>query len=136
MGYLPGVMLERGHTVLLVDDDAPHRNALGMLLEGQGFEVTMAGDGAEAWEKLRAGLRPCVVVLDLIMSGVSGWGFRRLQMTDPQLADIPVVVVSGLPDPKAAASELGAVEVLPKPALATRLLALVERNCARRHVPS
>lgn len=128
------MMLGRSHTVLLVDDDIPQRNALGMLLEGQGFDITAASDGTEAFEKLRAGLRPCVVVLDLIMEGMSGWRFRRLQMGDPELADIPVVVVSGHPDAKAAALGLGAVEVLGKPALATRLLALVEQHCARRHV--
>jgi CheY-like chemotaxis protein len=129
-------MVVRGHTVLLVDDDAPQRNALGMLLEGQGFDITVASDGGEAFEKLRAGLRPCVVVLDLLMDGMSGWRFRRLQMSDPELATIPVVVVSGHPDAKAAASGLGAIEVLPKPALATRLLALVDRHCPRRHAAS
>lgn len=83
------------HGVLLVEDDADTRDALLALLEGSGYEVTVADNGRRALAALRMGLRPCVILLDLAMPVMDGFAFRRSQLDDPDLAAIPVLVVSG-----------------------------------------
>ena len=53
-----------------------------------------ARDGAEALALLASGLRPAVILLDLHMPNVDGWEFRKRQLQDAALAEIPVAVVS------------------------------------------
>jgi CheY-like chemotaxis protein len=81
--------------ILIVDDDNDVRAALSELLEAEGFSVEGAPDGREALARLRASkVHPAVILLDLMMPGMDGWDFRNEQMRDPQLAAVPVVVVS------------------------------------------
>ena len=81
--------------ILVVDDEPDIREAISELLEQEGYEVVGAGDGAEALSKARA-TRPTVVLLDLMMPGMNGWEFCARQRGDPELAGIPVIVVSAL----------------------------------------
>src|SRR6059036_452018 len=84
--------------VLVVEDNAEVRRALVALLEGEGHRVAEAVDGVSALRLLRAGeVRPCLIVLDLMMPRMSGWDFRAEQSSDRRLASIPVVVVSADP---------------------------------------
>ena len=83
------------HWVLLVEDDADTRDALSLLLEHNGYDVTVTDNGRAALDALRSGWRPCVILLDLSMPYMSGYAFRQAQLHDPRLADIPVLVVSG-----------------------------------------
>jgi two-component system response regulator MprA len=119
------------HAVLLVDDQADSRDALVLLLQSQGFAVHVARDGQEGLEALQRGLRPCLVVVDLMMPRMDGWEFRQRQLMDPQFADIPVVVVSGYPNVDTVAAGLGVREVLRKPLSAAMLLGLVNLHCPR-----
>jgi len=81
--------------ILIVDDDTDVRCALSEMLEEEGFAVEGVRDGREALARLRAGtVHPAVILLDLLMPGMDGWDFRNEQMRDPQLATVPVVVVS------------------------------------------
>jgi CheY-like chemotaxis protein len=80
--------------ILIVDDDNDVRNALSELLEEEGFSVEGAPNGREALARLRGGAHPAVILLDLMMPGMDGWDFRSEQMRDPQLAAVPVVIVS------------------------------------------
>ncbi len=82
-------------SILLVEDDADVRDSTRMLLELEGYQVETAQNGLEALARLRAGLRPCLVLLDLDMPVMDGLTFRTYQLVDPQLAHIPVVVFSG-----------------------------------------
>lgn len=80
---------------MIVDDDNDVRSALAELLEEEGFSVVGAPNGLEALARLRAGMvHPAVILLDLMMPGMDGWDFRSEQMRDPELANVPVVVVS------------------------------------------
>ena len=88
-----------------------------MLLEREDYRVDCAGDGEEALDLLRRGERPALILLDARMPGCDGWCFRAEQRADPDLADIPVVVISG-----ADASALGAAGHLRKPFEPTELL--------------
>lgn len=81
-------------SILIVEDDADIRESLGEALELDGYLVTRAENGREALRMLRAGLTPAVILLDLVMPVMSGWQFRQVQLADPALAGIPVVVVS------------------------------------------
>ena len=71
------------------------RDALATLIEQRGYDAVAVGSGREALDVLAGGLRPCAIVLDLVMPEMDGFAFRRAQLADPQLAAIPVLVVSG-----------------------------------------
>ena len=82
-------------SVLVVDDESDIREAVAEVLADEGYVVHGAGDGAEALRKARA-VHPDIVLLDLMMPGMNGWEFRAAQKGDPELSDIPVVVLSAL----------------------------------------
>jgi CheY-like chemotaxis protein len=80
--------------VLVVEDDMAIRQALMDAIQADGYRVETASNGLEALEKLRWGLRPCLIVLDMQMRLMTGWEFRAEQMKDPMLAKIPVVAMT------------------------------------------
>jgi CheY-like chemotaxis protein len=85
-------------SVLLVDDDQALREMLEEILLSEGFRVTCTSNGLEALEVLRAGLRPGVILLDLMMPVMDGFAFREEQLRDSALANIPVVVFTAAQD--------------------------------------
>jgi CheY-like chemotaxis protein len=85
---------DAGQTVLIVEDDELIRRAMQMVLEWEGYRVDCANNGLEALDYLRAGARPSVILLDVMMPVLDGEQFRRQQLSDPALASIPVIVVS------------------------------------------
>ena len=103
------------HTVLIVDDDEDIVDTVRMVLTRRGWQVESAGEGAAGLERLRNGLRPEVVLLDLMMPGINGWQFCEALRADPELRGIPVVVVSGAGDVGEKARSVGAVGHLRKP---------------------
>jgi CheY-like chemotaxis protein len=109
--------------VLVVDDERDIRLAMAEALEDEGYEVDTARDGAEALAHLRA-FHPQVVLLDLMMPGMDGWEFRRMQRLDPELALIPVVVISAL----GAVKDLDAQDYIQKPFELDQLLSVVGRH--------
>jgi CheY-like chemotaxis protein len=81
--------------ILVVDDDPMVREALFDLLTDEGFLVSVAVNGADALERLRAGaVPPALIVLDLAMPVMDGYGFLDCLHSDPQLTGIPVLVFS------------------------------------------
>src|SRR2546428_350964 len=74
------------HQVLVVDDDLAVRESMRSVLEGEGYAVTAAENGLEALQHLRNGLRPEVILLDLLMPVMDGWQFLRELRQDPELA--------------------------------------------------
>ena len=128
----PGGAVElEPRTILVIDDDPPILEGLSELLEGEGYDVAVAGDGQAALEQLRRGLRPCAIVLDLMMPAMDGWDFRHEQLKDAELSGIPVIVVTatGFSETSVKA-QLGVMEVVPKPLSPERLLAAIERCCS------
>jgi CheY-like chemotaxis protein len=121
--------------VLIVEDDAHTREMLATLLATQGFHPVAAEDGLEALHLLRAVRRrapdvPCLVLLDLTMPRLGGQEFRRAQLGDPTVANVPVAVMSGAIDAEERALALGAVATLMKPIDLDRLLGIVRLYCA------
>lgn len=116
--------------VLLVEDDADTREVLRLILEADGMEVTCAQDGLDALERLeevhrRDPLTPCAIVLDYMMPRFSGAQFRARQLTNPEIADVPVIVVSAVSDLEAQAQSMHPFAVLQKPIDPDQLTSLV-----------
>lgn len=65
------------------------------ILDAEGYRVIGAYDGQEAIDRLREGVRPSVVLLDLMLPRKDGRQFRAEQLADPRLASIPVIAYSG-----------------------------------------
>jgi CheY-like chemotaxis protein len=121
--------------VLIVEDDASTRDMLAALLATAGFHAVAAEDGLEALHLLRTVRRrapqtPCLVLLDLKMPRLGGGEFRRAQLGDPTVANVPVAVMSGATDAEQRAAALGAVATLMKPLDVDKLLTVVRRYCA------
>ena len=122
-----------GHgPILIVDDDPDIRSAVGELFELTGHAVVTAGDGSEALSRLREGLVPCLILLDLEMPLKDGIAFRREQLADPALAAIPVILHSNRSDAANIAAQLRAVAHVSKSANFDALLPLVTAHCYRR----
>jgi CheY-like chemotaxis protein len=120
--------------VLVVDDDYDIREAMSDVLVAEGYSVVTAADGGEALERLRNGVRPDVVLLDLMMPRVSGLEVIDALRKDESLCEIPVVVCSANrgygPD------DLGVHDVLRKPVSVEELLEAVARAIRpRRPLP-
>jgi CheY-like chemotaxis protein len=97
----------------VVEDDSHSAELLSVYLEGAGYRVALARDGAEGLELARR-LRPRAVVLDILLPRLDGWELLARLKADPATADSPVVVVSML-DERSKGLALGAVEYLVKP---------------------
>ena len=80
--------------ILLVEDNVEFRAALAATLQDAGYEVETAGTGLEALDKLRWGLRPRAILLDLRMPAMNGWDFRTEQKKIPALEAIPVIAMT------------------------------------------
>lgn len=115
--------------VLIVDDDDGFRSVLMELLQGFGYDVLCAENGLVALELLRRGLRPCLILLDLMMPKMNGWEFLECQRQEPALAHIPVAILSGVDRLDAKAASLGVSTLLRKPVELDTLLEVVARNC-------
>jgi len=116
-------------TVLVIDDAEDVCVALTELLEEEGFAVRTARDGREALDLLLGGLRPCAILLDLMMPGMNGWDFRAKQMRVPELAAIPVAVLSASYNAKSTLAQLGDIDFFAKPAPTSAIVAFVKRHC-------
>lgn len=120
------------HAVLIVDDDPDIREALRQIIEKCGHSVATAGNGAEALDTLRAGVRPSVILLDLMMPVKDGFEFRAEQRQDEALANLPVIVLSAHYNSKQHALALGAVAHFQKPIIdLVGLLSVVDEYCGK-----
>lgn len=120
--------------ILLVEDDPESRACMSSLLELEGYAVVTAADGEEAMRRLRGGLEPGLIVLDLMMPGMDGFQFRKEQLQDPKLSAIPVVIYSGHHDPKANAALLEPQAYIQKPIDIETFLGLVGAHFTRPQV--
>jgi CheY-like chemotaxis protein len=118
-----------GRRVLLVEDDFLTREAVTLVLAGEGYMVAAAASGREALEHLHQHGRPDLILLDLRMPRMDGRQFRQELARDEVLAAIPVLVVSACGDARQQADELGAVACLQKPVDTGQLLDAVRRWC-------
>ncbi len=115
--------------VLIVDDDADARGAIADLLEDAGYDVLCAANGREALVRLSLrGVRCDLILLDLLMPVMNGWDFRRLQRQTPEIAHIPVLLMSAGAHLAVVREELKADGSMTKPVAEVDLLQLVKRH--------
>jgi twitching motility two-component system response regulator PilH len=86
------------HKILVVDDSPTELAMLSALLQGAGFEVVTARDGADALEKLIQE-RPRIVLLDVVMPGKNGFSLCRQIRSDSNLAGVPIILVTSKNQP-------------------------------------
>ncbi len=112
-------------SVLVIDDDPAVRNIMSRTLAKDGLRVVEAVDGQQGLQLARS-ITPDVITLDVLMPGMDGWAVLGKLKEDPDLADIPVVMVS-IVDEKNMGFALGASEYLTKPIDRDRLSAILRR---------
>jgi PAS domain S-box-containing protein len=119
-GVAQGPSAQKGR-VVVAEDDVTVREALGDVLEGQGYVVLLASNGAEALALLRSRPAPTVAIVDLAMPVMDGWAVLAERDRDAQLRAIPVIVISGQRgiEEKVAAAHASCLQ---KPVMAGRLL--------------
>jgi two-component system alkaline phosphatase synthesis response regulator PhoP len=119
---------------MVVEDDRDTREVVKLILELEGMDVTEASDGFEALERLHRlreadPHRPCAIVLDIMMPRCSGAEFRKRQLDDPLIADVPIIVLSAIAD-QLRVDELQPFAKVPKPFDPDQLVTVVRRACS------
>jgi CheY-like chemotaxis protein len=116
------------HRILIVDDEPDIADTLAIILRQVGYETSTAEHGAAALARLREGFDATVVLLDLMMPVMDGETFLCEQRDDPDLARIPVVLLSGDHVRLAAATSPSVVARLAKPIELTQLFDAIQRE--------
>ncbi len=88
--------MPNSHRLLLIEDDPDTRGSLYQLLTHEGYSVLTADDGQQAFDLLERGIRPSLIMIDLMLPRVSGFDLIRHLRTDPELRLIPTVVITAL----------------------------------------
>jgi two-component system chemotaxis response regulator CheY len=122
-------------TVLIVDDDGDVREALSDLFEGEGYVVVCEPSAESALERMRAGFRPRLMIVDQLLPGMMGDRLLEICRRDPELAAVTAVILTG-EDPASSSWSAPAVgrdpaiapRVLQKPCDADTLIALLEES--------
>jgi CheY-like chemotaxis protein len=117
-------------SLLIIDDEPDALEAVFELFKAEGYDVRVAGNGREALSLLGDGVSPCLILLDLRMPEMDGWGFCEALLEDPVHSRIPIAIVTAS----------AAVDYLPrrnvdagmfvKPVDFRRLLRTVRRFCS------
>ena len=130
----PAPALERGgtaaRTVVVVDDDPTVHDLLSQLLTREGYAVALAATGVEGLNLVRE-LKPAAIILDIKLPDLDGWTVLAALKGNPELADIPVIVLT-IVDDRARGYALGAAEYLVKPIDRKRLRGMLEKYCGRQ----
>ena len=123
-----------GLTVLVIDDDPIARDLMKRFLAREGFNAVTAGSGEEGLRLARE-VRPVVITLDVMMPRMDGWAVLSALKADPELAAIPVIMVT-IVDNRNLGYALGASEHLTKPVEREQLSAILKKYlCATPPCP-
>lgn len=116
--------------LLIVEDSPDLRDLMTELYRIEGYTAQTAKNGQDALRFLRSAEKlPSVILLDLMMPLVDGMQFRKLQKSDPRLADIPVLVMTADANAKEKARLAEANGFLKKPVEADVLIKVAEKFC-------
>jgi signal transduction histidine kinase/CheY-like chemotaxis protein len=118
-------LLPTGSCVLVIDDDPTQRDLIQRFLSKEGFCVRTAG-GGDAGLRLARQLRPAAITLDVMMPGMDGWSVLLALKADPDLRDIPVIMLTMVDDPERGFA-LGAAEFATKPVDRARLSQILKK---------
>jgi two-component system alkaline phosphatase synthesis response regulator PhoP len=126
--------------ILVVDDDKQIARLIRSYLEQNGFQVTVAHDGATALHALRRD-KPDLVVLDLMLPDRDGWDVTRTVRSDPALAATPIIMVTARVEDtdRIVGLELGADDYVTKPfnprEIVARVRAVLRRSSGAAPAP-
>lgn len=117
-----------GKRILLVDDEADMRLIYKKTLEKAGYDVATAKDGNDALEKMK-GFRPDLVVLDIMMPDLDGWGAAKKIRETHSPADLPIIMLTvkgEIEDKVKSVEEVGANRHLTKPIESAQLINTIQ----------
>jgi two-component system, cell cycle response regulator DivK len=119
--------------ILLVEDNEMNRDMLSRRLTRRGFEVTVAADGQEGVDAARRN-RPDLVLMDMSLPVLDGWGATRLLKGDESTRSIPVIALTAhaMAEDRAKALDCGCDDYDTKPIDMQRLLEKMDRLLAAR----
>jgi signal transduction histidine kinase len=125
----PAILSAAGQSVLIADDNVDMRNYLQKLLQSAGFQVTAVADGEQAFAAARQ-RKPDLVLSDVMMPRLDGFGLLAAMRNDPDLRDVPVLLLSARAgeEAKVEGFAAGANDYLVKPFGARELIARVRAN--------
>lgn len=114
--------------VLVVEDDPDIRDAIVEILQDEGYDVSAAADGRQALDLLASPTPlPDIILLDLMMPVMNGFQFREEQLKKPELARLPVLIVTADANALAKAEALQAAGFIKKPLQIETLLDTIEK---------
>jgi CheY-like chemotaxis protein/nitrogen-specific signal transduction histidine kinase len=113
------------NVILVIDDDPMIHNQMKRAFEKEGYKIVCASDGEEGLTLARK-LHPTLITLDVLMPGMDGWTVLTKLKDDPEVANIPVFVIS-MVDEENKGYTLGASEYVTKPIDRTRLHILMKK---------
>ena len=118
--------------VLVIDDEAPIRLLCRVNLEAEGMPVLEAGDGPSGLDTARAE-QPEVILLDVMMPGLDGWGVAEALLEDERTAEIPIIFLTARAEARdrARGLDLGGIDYVTKPFNPVELAPLVRDLIAR-----
>src|SRR5579859_1169678 len=125
VGQIKAVAVPGATVVLVIDDDPTVHELMQRSLMREGFRVEIARSGEEGLAKARE-LKPDAITLDVMMPRMDGWSVLAALKADPQTADIPVIMMTIIPD-QGMGYALGAADYLTKPVEKDRLLAVLRK---------
>jgi DNA-binding response OmpR family regulator len=113
-------------TVLVIDDEAPIRLLCRVNLEAEGMPVLEAGDGPSGLETARTE-QPDVILLDVMMPGLDGWGVAEALLEDERTTEIPIIFLTARAEfrDRARGLDIGGVDYITKPFNPVELAPLV-----------
>ena len=116
--------------VLVVDDSEDTREMLAAVLELEGYRAVTAGRGRDAlYLMVTLQLRPCVVVVDLMMPNMDGLTLQMAMLAHPDLAHIPAVALSGDERLRRQALDVGFAAALMKSSNLEHLFSIIAQTC-------
>lgn len=123
--------------ILVVDDDLETLVLIGKMLQGHGYTILAASNGAQALTMARNEI-PDLIVLDIMMPDIDGYEVAQELRKDPEIGDIPIIMFTakGQVDDKVAGYEAGADDYLTKPVHPIELVAHVRSLLTRTKVKS
>ena len=116
-------------TILVIEDDFGIQDSIKLILESEGYKVSLANNGKEAMDQLKSTSLPCLILLDLMMPIMDGWTFRSEQIKDPVLSKIPVIIMSADGQIQQKTDSVNATAFLKKPIHLDILLKTIKTYC-------
>jgi CheY-like chemotaxis protein len=120
--------------ILVVDDDEATRGIIEQRLRHQGFPTASAPSGQLALRMLHDGAKPCLILLDVMVPGETGWDFVERLLKNPALSSVPVALMSASPAAMQAYRRVRGdrTSILPKPLDVKKLVTLAAQHCRCR----